>query len=110
MPLPWLHEPMPPMAEEVVPFTAVLLPPTVIFPFEPTFPPLAAVLLGGLVGGFSAPELKLKVAAPPARPRAPQPFPVANRPYGKPGIGVCEISCWTNRRAPLGVTARDVTM
>src|SRR5215471_4705907 len=100
---------MPATAELVVPLTAVPLPAKLRLPFEPTFPPLELMLFGGFAGGFSVAELKPKVLAPPASVRAPQPVLVANAPYGNPPVGVWAISCCTRRRAPVWVTANDVT-
>src|SRR5262249_12107637 len=110
IPKPWLQLPTPAIEEAVVPCTAVVLPLTPRLPFEPTFPPVVLMLFGGLVGGFSVAELKLKVWAPPARLSEPHPVPVAKRPKLLLLDGVCAISCCTRRRAPATVTASEVTM
>src|ERR1700687_2262772 len=65
------------------PLTCVLVPPTDMLPFDPTSPPELERLLGGFVAEPSVEELKLPVAALPARLRAPQPLPTANRPPGR---------------------------
>jgi len=92
------------------PFTCALLPPTLKFPFAPMSPLLFVRLLGGLTPGVCVDELKLPVLALPATLSAPQPVPVANKPPGGAGGGVCAISCWINLRPPLAVVASDVTM
>ncbi len=97
---------------ERLPLMAVLVPPKVMPPFEPTSPPKLTWLLGGFAGVVSVEELKLPVFALPARLRGtggPHPAPVANMPAGSVPVGGSAISCWTTRLAPFGITAIAVT-
>src|SRR5215469_13489157 len=77
--------------EATLPLIAAELPPTYMPPLAPTFPPLAARLLGGLVAVVSVAELKLPVVMLPPKLSGCglQPVPVANNPPG--AFAVCGV-------------------